>query len=398
MLKSIDLFSGIGGITHALRGIAQPVAYCEIDEHAQAVLRKNMRRGNLPEAPICDDVRSLDRKWLRKHVGSSKADIIVGGFPCVGFSVAGNRDGLKNEASRLFYEVLRVACETKAHAVFMENVPHLLKLGMNVVLNELHAHGYDDVRWCVVSAQQVGAPHVRKRWFCIATKSSRHDELRWAQRPVQFSRTSWARSLCPKRTISQATYDAETKRDAFLRRIRCRLLGNSVVPDAVRYAFCYLARGGSKSSFTASHIEPVKETAKTLVAQRLPYPSCGCSTRGVLAALKTKPDTLPLHDPSFRLVIDPHVFQAPIPPNHLLTSRLRKPFVQTTWATPSYGNIDTANYLTERNKRATIAVQVRFARDTPNGDRTLPINPELIEWIMGYPSGWTLTNHADSRS
>ena len=55
LLKSLDLFSGIGGITHALRGIAEPVAYCDIEPNSRAVLEANMRRGNLPRAPIAHD-------------------------------------------------------------------------------------------------------------------------------------------------------------------------------------------------------------------------------------------------------------------------------------------------------------------------------------------------------
>ena len=61
LLRSLDLFSGIGGVTHALRGIAEPVAYCEIDDTCRIVLNKNMKAGTLPRAKIYNDVRNLTK-------------------------------------------------------------------------------------------------------------------------------------------------------------------------------------------------------------------------------------------------------------------------------------------------------------------------------------------------
>ena len=66
-LRSLDLFSGIGGLTLALRGIAEPIAYCDIDPAAQAVLADHIARRLLPDAPVCTDVRALTRTWLRAH-------------------------------------------------------------------------------------------------------------------------------------------------------------------------------------------------------------------------------------------------------------------------------------------------------------------------------------------
>lgn len=76
-MRSLDLFSGIGGITYALRGMGiDPVAYCEISPSATAFLKDLMRRKLLPRAPIQPDVRTLSPKTV------GKVDIIAGGFPC----------------------------------------------------------------------------------------------------------------------------------------------------------------------------------------------------------------------------------------------------------------------------------------------------------------------------
>lgn len=58
-MYGLDLFSGIGGITEALEGYVQPIAYCENDPRAQMRLLARMASGALPHAPIWDDVQSL---------------------------------------------------------------------------------------------------------------------------------------------------------------------------------------------------------------------------------------------------------------------------------------------------------------------------------------------------
>ena len=60
MLNGLDLFSGIGGISVALRPWVKTIAYCERDRYAQGVLLSRMHEGSLPDAPIWDDVKTLD--------------------------------------------------------------------------------------------------------------------------------------------------------------------------------------------------------------------------------------------------------------------------------------------------------------------------------------------------
>ena len=76
MINGLDLFSGIGGITKALEGYVTPVAYCERERYAQAVLLSRMAAGDIPVAPIWDDVTTLHGDML------PPVEIIYGGFPC----------------------------------------------------------------------------------------------------------------------------------------------------------------------------------------------------------------------------------------------------------------------------------------------------------------------------
>lgn len=161
MINGLDLFSGIGGLTLALAPWVRPVAYCESDRYAQAVLLSAQARGDLPRAPIWDDVRTL------RGTDIPPVDIISGGFPCQDLSVAGAGAGLAGERSGLFFEVLRLAKEIKPKFLFLENVPAIRTRGLSVVGKRLADLGYD-CRWDIVSAADVGAPHVRKRWWLLA--------------------------------------------------------------------------------------------------------------------------------------------------------------------------------------------------------------------------------------
>ncbi len=169
VLNGLDLFSGIGGITLALREWVRPVAYCEIDTYCQAVLLSRMVNGDLPCAPIWDDIRSLEADTL------PAIDIIYGGFPCQDISCAGRGAGLEGERSGLFFEIVRLLRELRPRFCFLENVPAITVRGGWRVVGELAALGYD-CRWGVLSAYDVGAPHIRERWWLLAHSSGgRHD-------------------------------------------------------------------------------------------------------------------------------------------------------------------------------------------------------------------------------
>jgi len=159
-MNGLDLFSGIGGITLALQDWVSPAAYCEIDPYCQSVLLQRMQEGNLPSAPIWDDIRTLPTDEL------PAIDIIYGGFPCQDISVAGAQKGLEGERSGLFFEILRIIDETKAPFIFLENVPNIRTKGAERVCKELAERGYD-CRWCNLSAADVGARHKRERWFLL---------------------------------------------------------------------------------------------------------------------------------------------------------------------------------------------------------------------------------------
>lgn len=237
MLNGLDLFSGIGGISLALKPWVRTVCYVEIEPYCQAVLQARIRDGNLCDAPIWDDVTTFDpAPW------AGRVDIIFGGFPCVDISLAGKGAGLEGERSGLFWEIIRCAGEIRPAFIFLENVPAITERGGNEVVGALAALGYD-CRWGVLSAYDVGAPHQRERWWCLAADTG-------GARLEEQSRENSVRQKCQKPAVSplletwhQRALEAFRSGSFYgipRRMDRIKGLGNAVVPQTAREAFARL--------------------------------------------------------------------------------------------------------------------------------------------------------------
>lgn len=162
-MYGLDLFSGIGGITESLEGYVKPIAYCERERSAIAILLSRIFRNEIPNAPVWDDVQTL-----RGGALPIQPEIIYGGFPCQDFSIAGHGKGLDGERSILFEEMLRLVSEIRPKFVFMENVPKIVdRGGLLAVTRELTKLRYD-TRWGVLSSGRMGANHLRRRWWLLA--------------------------------------------------------------------------------------------------------------------------------------------------------------------------------------------------------------------------------------
>lgn len=134
----------------------------ELDRYCRDVLLARQRDGILPWFPIWDDVRTFDGTPFAGSV-----DVVAGGFPCQDISQAGRGAGIDGERSGLWSEFARVVCEVRPRYVFVENSPMLTSRGLGRVLGDLAEVGYD-ARWCVLGADDVGAPHRRKRIWILA--------------------------------------------------------------------------------------------------------------------------------------------------------------------------------------------------------------------------------------
>lgn len=165
-----SLFAGAGGfdlgVVHlALAGRAATVLYVERDAYAAASLVARMEDEALDPAPVWDDVATFDARPWRGLV-----DLVIGGFPCQDISVAGDGAGIiDGERSGLWREMARIVGDLGPRYVFVENVSRLRSLGLDVVLGDLAALGYDAAWGCYLAAD-VGAPHKRERLFVLAQR------------------------------------------------------------------------------------------------------------------------------------------------------------------------------------------------------------------------------------
>ena len=164
-MRVLDLFSGIGGFSLGLeRAGMRTVAFCEIEPYCRAVLAKHW-----PGVPCFPDIRGIDSYELGRLGG---IDLICGGFPCQDISLAGKGAGLAGERSGLWSEYARLIGLARPRYVVVENVSALLSRGLDSVLGDLAAIGYD-AEWHCVPASYVGAPHRRDRVWIVAYPGER---------------------------------------------------------------------------------------------------------------------------------------------------------------------------------------------------------------------------------
>lgn len=164
-MRHLDLFSGIGGFALAFGRVGfETVAFCEVDPFACRALAHRW-----PDVPNLGDVTKIDGTKL-----NGKVDVITGGFPCQDLSVAGKRKGLRGERSGRFWHIIRLANETEAPWLVLENVPGLLSSNggrdMRIVLDALGEAGYV-VDADILDAQYFGVPQRRRRIFFVCERA-----------------------------------------------------------------------------------------------------------------------------------------------------------------------------------------------------------------------------------
>ena len=154
------------------------VCAVELEEYPRNILLQRQRDGILPPFPIWDDVCTFDGSPWRGIV-----DIISGGFPCQDISAAGKGAGISGSRSGLWKQMHRIICEVRPRYAFVENSPMLVRRGLGTVLADLAEAGYH-AAWCVLGADDVGAPHVRKRIWILARDISDSNSNRGDAHPL----------------------------------------------------------------------------------------------------------------------------------------------------------------------------------------------------------------------
>ena len=200
---AIDLFSGAGGLTLGLVNAGLRVA---LSSDISPVCGATHRR-NLHGVPFYEqDIKNTFGKDLlgRADLREGELDLLVGGPPCQGFSIIGQRV-LDDPRNALFREFVRIAGEILPRVVVIENVPGLATLRKGILLQEIgeafQRMGYE-ASCAELLAAQYGVPQMRWRMFFIAWR--RDLGIRHAGFPHPTHGRAGIGDLVPNRTVTRA--------------------------------------------------------------------------------------------------------------------------------------------------------------------------------------------------
>lgn len=220
VLNCIDLFCGCGGLSLGFEkaGINVLVG---IDAWQDAITTFNYNHKN--SKGICADLSTLEPSEIEKELNGKSVDLIIGGPPCQGFSVAGKRivDDVRN---KLYKNFVRFVEYYKPKAFMMENVPNILSIGGGIVRDSI-VKDFSDLGYKVVykvlTASNYGTPQNRRRAVFVGFKDGK--EFIFPQQTVEQLVTSYeALSDLPENSLEDGSdYPMPTNCD-YQKLMRCK--------------------------------------------------------------------------------------------------------------------------------------------------------------------------------
>lgn len=164
-MRFLDVFSGIGGFRVGLEQAGHTcIGHIEVNEYArqayEAIYDIKDDEFDGKDVTEIDDFGKLRGRY----------DILVGGFPCQSFSIAGNRRGFDDTRGTMFFHIARILEQTKPPLCLLENVKGLLSHDkgrtFETILKTMDELGYD-VEWQVLNSKDFGVPQTRERVYII---------------------------------------------------------------------------------------------------------------------------------------------------------------------------------------------------------------------------------------
>jgi DNA (cytosine-5)-methyltransferase 1 len=174
-LRFIDLFAGLGGIR-----IGFEQAALEIGLKAECVFTSEIKtsaitalQNNFEHHDLAGDITKIQANHIPDF------DVLLAGFPCQAFSVAGKQKGFVDTRGTLFFDIERILEEKKPHGFILENVEGLVlhdrlnksdKIGqtLDTILNSLKKEY--KVNYRVLDSKEFGVPQSRRRIFIVGTR------------------------------------------------------------------------------------------------------------------------------------------------------------------------------------------------------------------------------------
>lgn len=197
----IDLFAGIGGMRLAFELAGAECVYtCEIDKAAMVTYKTNFE---VKENEFAPDITKIKNKALPKHT------IMIAGFPCQPYSIAGLRKGLADERGQVFNDLLRLIKQSKPEVFLLENVKgirtHEQGATFEYILERLKKLGYTVTHQTLNTATHSNIPQNRERVFIVGFRDSKVATK--FTFPTEVKLTTKVNSLLEKKVPAKYYYD-----------------------------------------------------------------------------------------------------------------------------------------------------------------------------------------------
>ena len=162
-VKVVSLFSGAGGLDLGFKRAGFEIVWAnDFDKDAVETYKKNI--GN---ECICGDISVIDSKDI------PACDVIIGGFPCQGFSVANTKRNVLDERNKLYLQYIRILKDKKPKFFVAENVKGILSIGhgavIKAIINDFSEAGYN-VTYKMLNAADYGVPQTRQRVIIVGVR------------------------------------------------------------------------------------------------------------------------------------------------------------------------------------------------------------------------------------
>lgn len=176
-MRIVSLFSGIGGFELGIKNsnIKGSVVFSsEIDKHACASYLSNFQDNNLH-----GDITKIHEKDIPNH------DLLVAGFPCQAFSIAGKQKGFSDTRGTLFFDVARILKEKQPPYFLLENVKNLISHDkgntFKTIIEVLNDIGYT-IDFAIINSQEAGLPQNRERTYIVGIRHGKEDSILFDKR------------------------------------------------------------------------------------------------------------------------------------------------------------------------------------------------------------------------